>query len=197
MRTSRQDLRRRLFQLAVTQGGYFTAAQAREIGYSYQAQHYHAQHGNWVRVDRGLYRLFAWPVGAHDELVRWTLWAGGRAVVSHESALDVHGIGEFYPARVHLTAPRAFSKRAVGAVIHTADLDRADIEDREGFRVTRPVRSLVDVAAAGADSDQLGRAIEEARDIGLLTPRRLRERAEAVDLKAALRIEQALGRLGL
>ena len=193
----RQDLRRGLFQLAVTQGGYFTAAQAREIGYSYQAQHYHTQQGNWVRVDRGLYQLFGWPMGSHDDLIRWTLWAGGRAVVSHESALGVHGIGEFSPARVHLTAPRGFSKRSVGAVIHIAALDRADIEEREGFRVTKPVRSLVDVAAAGVDGDQLDRAIEEARELGVLTPRQLRERAEAVGLKAALRIEQALGRLGL
>ena len=197
MPTTRQDLNRGLFQLAVTQGGYFTAAQAREIGYSYQAQHYHAQHGNWVRVDRGLYRLFGWPVGTHDDLIRWTLWAGGRAVVSHQTALNVHGIGEFSPARVHLTAPRGFSKRSVGIVIHTAALDRADIEEREGFRVTTPVRSLVDVASAGADGDQLDRAIEEARELGVLTPRQLRERAEAVGLKAALRIEQALGRLGL
>ena len=197
MRTSRQTLSRALFQLAVTQGGYFTAAQAREIGYSYQAQHYHAQRGNWVRVDRGLYRLFGWPAGLHDDLVRWTLWAGGRAVVSHESALDVHGIGEFNPARVHLTAPRGFSKRSVGVAIHTGALDRADIEEREGFRVTRPARSLVDVAAAGVDGDQLDRAIEEAREHGLVTPRQLRERAEALGLKAALRIEQALGRLGL
>ena len=198
MPTTRQDLRRGLFQLAVTQGGYFTAAQAREIGYSYQAQHYHAQRGNWVRVDRGLYRLFGWPlVGPHDDFIRWTLWAGGRAVVSHQTALNVHDIGEFNPARVHLTVPRGFSKRAIGVVIHTATLDRVEIEEREGFRVTTPVRTLVDVAVAGADGDQLDRAIEEAREDGVLTPRQLRERAEDVDLKAALRIEQALGRLGL
>ena len=196
MPTTRQDLARGLFRLAVTQGGYFTAAQAREVGYSYQAQHYHAQHGNWVRVDRGLYRLFGWPVGTHDDLIRWTLWAGGRAVVSHETALDVHGIGEFSPARVHLTAPRGFSKRSVGVVIHTAALDRVEIEEREGFRVTTPVRSLVDVASA-VDGDQLDRAIKEARELGVLTPRQLRERAEAVGVEAALRIEQALGRLGI
>ena len=136
-------------------------------------------------------------MGLHDDLIRWTLWAGGRAVVSHESALDVHNIGEFSPARVHLTAPRGFSKRSVGVVIHTAALDRADIEEREGFRVTRPVRSLVDVAAAGADGDQLDRAIEEGHELGVVTLRLLRERAEDVGLKAALRVEQALGRLGL
>ena len=196
MPTDRQDLRRALFRLAVTQAGYFTAAQAREIGYSYQAQHYHTQRGNWVRVDRGLYRLFVWPVGVHDGLVRWTLWAGDEAVVSHETALNVHEIGEFNPARVHLTVPRGFSKRSVGVVIHTAALDRADVEQREGFRVTTPLRTLIDVAV-GADGDQLDRAIEEARDVGVLTPRLLRDRAEAVDVKAALRIEQSLGRLGL
>ena len=197
MPANRQDLQRALFQLAVTQSGYFTAAQAREIGYSYQAQHYHSQRGNWVRVDRGLYRLFGWPMGAHDDLVRWALWAGEEAVVSHETALNVHRIGEFSPARVHLTAPRGFSKRGVGVVIHTAALGRADIEEREGFRVTRPVRTLVDIAAVGADGDQLDRAIKEARDLGVLTARQLRERSEAVDVRAALRIEQALGRLGL
>ena len=83
-------------------------------------------------------------------------WAGVEAVVSHETALEVHRI-----------------------------------------RVTTPLRTPVDVAAVGVDGDQLDRAIEEARDLGVLTPRQLRERAEAVDIKAALRIEQALGRLGL
>ena len=68
MPTDRQDLRRALFRLAVTQAGYFTAAQAREIGYSYQAQHYHTRRGNWVRVDRGLYRLLDWPMGAYGDL---------------------------------------------------------------------------------------------------------------------------------
>ncbi len=197
MPTDRQDLRRGLFQLAAVQAGYFTAAQALEIGYSYQAQHYHAHRGNWVRVDRGLYRLFEWPIGPHDDLVRWSLWAGGRAVVSHETALDVHGVGEFNPAHIHLTVPSGFSKQAPGAVIHQGKLGRDDIEERTGFRVTTPVRTLVDVAADGANGEQLERAIEEARDLGFLTPRQLRERAEAVNVKAALRIERALGGLGL
>ena len=40
--------------------GYFTAAQAREAGYSYQAQKYHADRGNWERVRRGLCWLSCW-----------------------------------------------------------------------------------------------------------------------------------------
>lgn len=49
---SRQDLRQQLSAVAFAQAGYFTAAQALSIGYSYQAQKYHADHGNWVRVQR-------------------------------------------------------------------------------------------------------------------------------------------------
>ncbi len=81
-----QDLRRQLNGLAFAQAGYFTAAQALGIGYSCQAQKYHADHGNWVRVDRALFRLPGWPSTAHDTYARWNLWSGRRGVVSHESA---------------------------------------------------------------------------------------------------------------
>jgi len=53
----------------------------------------------------------------------------------------------------------------------------------------------VDIAALSAEEDQLARAIEEARDDGLLTIRQLRARAEALDAKAALYIERAIQRI--
>ncbi|MGH3850356.1 MAG: type IV toxin-antitoxin system AbiEi family antitoxin domain-containing protein [Pseudonocardiaceae bacterium] len=57
MPVDRRDLRRRLFAQASEQAGYFTAAQAKAIGYSYQAQAHHVGAGNWLRIDRGLFRL--------------------------------------------------------------------------------------------------------------------------------------------
>ena len=48
MSGDRRELRRRLFNLAAGQGGYFTAAQAKAIGYSYQAQAHHVGAGNWL-----------------------------------------------------------------------------------------------------------------------------------------------------
>jgi len=72
-----RDLRRRLSAVAATQSGYFTAAQALEVGYSYPQQKFHADHGNWLRVDRGIFRIPDWPVGPHDDLVRWDLWSKG------------------------------------------------------------------------------------------------------------------------
>ena len=74
MAVDRTDLRRSLFRLATERAGYFSAAQARELGYSYQAQAHHVEAGNWVRVERGLFRLTDWVTGVHDEFAMWTLW---------------------------------------------------------------------------------------------------------------------------
>jgi predicted transcriptional regulator of viral defense system len=190
----RRDLRRRLFNKAAEQGGYFSAGQAKELGYSYQAQAHHVGAGNWLRIDRGLFRFAEWVPDLHDDLARWTLWSRGRGVVSYETALAVHGIGEFESARVHLTVPSGFTKRSSALSLHRADLPADDVLDRTGFRVTTPVRSLVDIAGSRPDEDQLARAIEEAREGGLLTIRRLRSRAESIDARAALHIERAIQR---
>src|SRR3954468_5185764 len=105
MPSDRRDLRRRLFTVAAEQGGYFTAAQAKDVGYSYQAQAHHVAAGNWYRIDRGLFRLAEWVPELHDDLIRWTLWSKSRAVVSHQTALTVHGLGELESPRIHLTVP--------------------------------------------------------------------------------------------
>jgi len=189
----RRDLRRRLFALAAGQGGYFTAGQAKTTGYSYQAQAHHVSAGNWLRIDRGLFRLTEWIPDRHDDLVRWTLWSKHRAVVSRESALAVHGVGEFEAARVHLTVPPGFSMSDPAVILHRADLPGEDIEAHTGFSVTSVARSLIDIADL-ADEDQLARAIDDARNSGLLTIRQLRERAEAVDARAALHVERAIHR---
>ena len=191
MATARRDLRRRLFETAASQGGYFTAAQAKEMGYSYQAQAHHVSAGNWLRVDRGLFRLAEWVPGLHDELARWTLWSRGRGVVSHETALSVHGIGELESDRVHLTVPPGFTMRHKAVALHVAELAKTDTIPMGGFTVTTPARTIIDVAAS-TDQDQLARLIDDARHAGLVTTRSLRTRAEQVDPRAALNIERAL-----
>jgi predicted transcriptional regulator of viral defense system len=188
----RTDLRRRLLAIAARQSGYFTAAQALDAGYSYPAQGYHAKRGNWLRVDRGIYRFPEWPTGPRDDLVRWSLWSRARAVVSHETALSVHELGDVDPARVHLTAPPNFRQKNPGVVIHRADLAPRDVQEREGFDVTTPLRSLLDVAAGELDLDQLAQAIAEALERGMTTRRALLDRADEFGANAALRIERAL-----
>lgn len=195
MPIDRRDLRRRLFALATDQAGHFTAAQAKELGYSHQAQAHHVRAENWIRVDRGIFRLTEWLPRTHDELARWALWSKGRAVVSHDTALAVHDIGEFESRRIHVIVPSGFRMDDPALALHTAELAAEDIEPGPGFRVTSLVRSLVDISGDHRDEDQLAGAIEEALARGTFTRRRLRTRAEAVDPLAALRIERALSLL--
>lgn len=195
MPVDRRDLRRRLFALASAQGGYFSAAQAKEVGYSYPAQAHHGSAGNWTRVDRGLFRLSEWVPGVHDHLAKWSLWSKGRAVVSHETALGVHDVGEFDSPKIHLTVPLGFTMRDEVLTLHFAELPPTDIIEMAGFRVTTVLRSLIDVAGTEPDEEQLSRAIQEAEQRGHVTSRQLRARSEVVDPRAALRIERALSLL--
>jgi predicted transcriptional regulator of viral defense system len=192
MPQDRQDLRRRLAALARTQSGYFTAAQAIKLGYSYPAQSYHANRGNWLRVDHGIYRLPEWPVGPHDDLVRWHLWSRDRAVVSHDTALSVYELGEANPAKVHLTVPPDFHQKAPNAVFHTDSIPDSDVETRDGYKITTPLRTLLDVAAGDLEEDRVQRSIREAVESGLVSRRALVHRAESFGPRAALQVERAL-----
>ncbi|MGH8906359.1 MAG: type IV toxin-antitoxin system AbiEi family antitoxin domain-containing protein [Egibacteraceae bacterium] len=193
MPADRQELRRRLAAVAAAQSGYFTAGQALRAGYSYQAQKYHTDRGNWVKVERGIFRLPEWPVGRHDDLVRWSLWSRGRAVASHETALSVHDLGDVNPAVVHLMVPLNFRARAPGLRLHHGVVPERDVLDHEGFHVTTALRSLLDVAAGNLDLDQLATAIDDAVERGMITTRAVRARADEFGAHAALRIERALG----
>jgi predicted transcriptional regulator of viral defense system len=185
-------MRRALFAVAAGQSGYFTAAQARAVGYTYAAQKFHVDHGNWVRIDRGQFRLPEWPGGDHDSLVRWALWAHGKAVVSHETALAVHALGDVDPALVDLTVPLNFRQRAPGVRLHRSSLPTDDVVDRSGFRLTTPLRTLLDVAVGNLDLDLLATAIGDALEAGLVTRSQILGRADSHGDHAALRIERAL-----
>ncbi|TCP56405.1 hypothetical protein EV191_101348 [Tamaricihabitans halophyticus] len=187
-----QDLRRQIQELAFHQAGYFTAAQAREIGYTYQAQKHHADHGNWVRVERGLFRLPGWPSHPEDAYARWMLWSGGQAVVSHDSALATHGLSDINPARVHLTVPSGFRATHDAVITHTGSLRDSDVESRGSWRLTTVERTLTDIAGSDLSQELIDSAVADALDRGMTTRRRLLRRAVDSDDRTALRLERAL-----
>lgn len=194
MPATSQDLRRRLTRLAARQSGYFSAAQARDLGYSYQAQKYHADRGNWVRIERGIYRLPEWPVEEHEDLVRWFLWSRQRAVVSHDTALSVHGLGDVNPGPIHLTVPADFRQQAEGVILHRTELAPDDVVQHTGFVVTTPLRTLLDVARSDLPAPQFISAISDALDQGVVIRSELLARADEFGARAALRVERALHR---
>lgn len=194
MSLRRTDLRRRIDAIAFGQAGFFTAAQALDVGYSYQAQKYHVDSGNWIRVDRGLFRLPNWPSGLDDQHVRWSLWSAGRGVVSHESALRIHELSDVDPARIHLTVPPGFRSTDPLVVLHPDVLPESDAERRQAWSITTPLRTLVDVAGGDLSQELVDRAVSDAIDRGLVTRRTLLRRTADIAERPALRLERALAR---
>ena len=174
----------RLFETAAAQEGLFTTKQAMDAGYSHQLLVHHVHTGRIIRVRRGIYRLVHFPAGEHEELVTAWLWSELKGVVSHQSALGLHGLSDALPAHVHLTLPAAWRRRRFRVpsdiVVHHADVPS---EDRSWFGpvpVTSPRRSLNDSAKAGFSPDLLRQAARQALQRGLVT------RTELGDVEAAL-----------
>jgi len=188
-----QEARRRLYEYAVAQGGYFTAAQARAAGYPKQLQHYHVSRGNWVREERGIYRLWEWPRGPHDDLIRWTLWTRGLGAVSHQTAMAVHEISDLMPAKIYMTVPPGFRKEPSPVIVlHRDRLAPHEIEQREGFRLTTPLRTIIDAARVAVDPERLSAAVRDAIAKGLLGDRHVEAAIRTLKGPAAERLYSAL-----
>lgn len=197
MRKDPRETERALWAVASEQGGYFTAKQALAQGYTYRQQHFHRERGNWLLIDRGLFRLRDFPSGPHEDLIRWSFWSrdrGGkiRAVVSHESALALHELGDIMPAKLHLTVPFGFRKKpSGGCVLHRAMLNDTEIERREGYFITTPMRSILDVANSDLSPEHLVKALRDALVRGLVQRKRLLE--VGVSPRVKHRLSQAVG----
>lgn len=182
--TTEPDPRTKLYAIAETQAGYFTAAQALEAGYSRASQHYQHKTGNWRREGHGIYRLERFPHTPDEHYVRLTLWSRDRAgnlqaAVSHETALQVYGLSDIMPADIHLTVPKGFRKQPpAGVRLHLQDLPAPEVTERDGYRITTPLRTLLDAAASSLSAEHLAAAVQDALDQGLVRKRVLEEAIE-------------------
>jgi predicted transcriptional regulator of viral defense system len=146
-----------LYDVAEGQEGFFTTKQAKVAGFAENTHPYHVQAGNWIREHRGIYRLASFPRRERPDLVLWSLWSRNRAeaiqgVYSHQTALSLHDLSDLMPAKLHMTVPMSFRRNSLiplVLVLHFADLPQSDIGIAHGVRVTRPMRTLVDLMAGG------------------------------------------------
>jgi predicted transcriptional regulator of viral defense system len=170
-----------LFGVASEQHGYFTAKQARGCGVTFDHLSYHAQRGRFIRVRRGLYRLRDYPSFPREDVVAAWPAVGKKAVVSHESALDLLDLSDVIPNAVHLTVPRSTRHlpTLVGATIHTSTrpFQPADLITRDGIRLTSASRTILDAAQSGVGPEPIEMAVRQALRRGLTTSRRLEQDA--------------------
>jgi predicted transcriptional regulator of viral defense system len=186
-----------LADVASEYAGYFTNADAESCGFSRALLAHHENTGRFVRVRRGVYRFRETPVSPREEVI--SAWLGvGRdvAVVSHETALDLHDLSDVIPSRVHLTLPRSrrYVRAPRGATLHTTTraLTQADVTVREGIRLTEPTQTIFDAAEAGVGPEQIELAVRQALDRGLTTTTLLREKAHGRSSRVRALIDRAI-----
>ncbi len=174
----------RLFETASAQAGYFTTRQAADAGYSSQLLLKHIRAGRVARTRRGIYRLVHFPAGQHEELVIAWLWSGQGGVISHQTALTLHGLSDVLPAHVHLTLPSDWHCRRfrvpADVVLHHADVPPQDRVWFGAVPTTSPRRSLNDCAREGLSPELLRQATLQALRRGLVTHTEIGEVEQAL-----------------
>jgi len=167
-----------LFDLAESQQGYFTTQQAEECSYSRSNFKRFLSSGEWIKELRGVYRLARYPIQDRPELVLWTLWSRNKkgipqGVWSHETALDIHDLTDMMPVKMHMTVPKTFrrnQKTPSALFLHYEVLRSKDIQTRQGYFVTSPMKTLIDVANNESIAlDQLELGVQQALKRGLIT----------------------------
>ncbi len=178
MPRNHREAQRRLFEVAEGQQGFFTAKQAKAAGFAENTHPYHVQVGNWIREYRAIYRLALFPSAEHPDLVKWALWSKNRdevieGVYCHQTALSLYELSDLNPARLHMTVPTHFRRNSeipAILVLHYADLARDDVQTSQGFKYTRPLRSILDlIEADSVERTFLRQALRQALHRGLIT----------------------------
>lgn len=167
-----------LFEIADRQQGFFITRQAEESGFSRSNFHLKIQSGEWIKERRGIYRLAHYPITERPELVLWILWSCNRkgepqGIWSHDTALDIHELSDVMPSKMHMAVPSNFRRRTdIPRVLnlHFIDIPESDTETGHGYRVTKPLRTLIDVINDGKIAqDQIAQALKEALQRGLIS----------------------------
>jgi predicted transcriptional regulator of viral defense system len=190
-----KEAARRLQEIAQSQQGFFTTKQAIRAGFAEKTHSYHVNAANWIREHRGIYRLANFPTPQRPDLMLWYLWSQNRQEIpegtySHETALSLHELSDIMPSKLHMTVPKSFRRSSTLPeilILHKADVDKSDVQEMYGVRVTRPLRTIVDlVRSKQVDESQLKQAVNEALRRGLIGKREI-DQASPDELKRSLR----------
>lgn len=187
----REERLLRLADLAESQWGLFTSAQAGDVGFTAQQLKRLADSELITRLRQGVYRLTGAPEDPEDPIrAEWLALDPGRlaserlgddmpvGVVSHRSAALIQDLGDVDADRHEFTVAHRRGTRSPDVKFHVRDLAREDWRLVGGLPVTSPLRTVVDLAIARTDGGHLASIVRDA----ILTEDTTRE-----ELAAALR----------
>ena len=184
------DSMSKLIKIAHQQAGLFTASQAENAGFNRTNHSYHVSSGNWVKEGWGLYSLPLISKAETSFYWKLYLWTRNKydkpqAVISHETALNIHELSDINPTNVHFTVPKNFRKTAVkpkGLILHKENIDPNFITTFEGLNITNPIKTLIDVNKDSSCSiDILEQAVKEALKKGLVSKSEIKKFPELLE----------------
>ena len=170
MQNDRIEANQRLYEIAASQLGYFTTAQACSAGFNDNLHSYHIKTGNWIREHRGVYRLARFPETEYSHLVIWSLWSCDRngniqGIYSHETALSLYDLSDVNPAKLHMIVPPKFRRTAKLPEVlrlHKGIVHEKEYEERQGYKVLKPLPTIVRLINEKKVSDEI--IIQALRD---------------------------------
>jgi predicted transcriptional regulator of viral defense system len=166
-------IERKITQLAESQHGLISRAQALELGLSAEAIQRRLSCGRWTAIHEGVYRVGGSVASLAQSRLAAVLAVGPVAAVSHRAAADVWGLWWSNPPMIEITTTRDQSPELDGVAVHRmADLHPRWITAVDGMPVTTVARTLVDLGAvmpakrvAMCVDRALGRALVSATEI--------------------------------
>lgn len=175
MAGSKSTASARAWDLAGRQHGIMARRQLLALGFSAIAIEHRVAKGRLHPVRRGVYAV-GWPELTRER--RWVaavLACGDGAALSHRSAAALWGIGAERGGVIDVSVRRVCRHRRSGIQARSRPtLPDEDVLVHDRISVTRPVRTLVDMAAE-VDVRFLERAVNEADKRDLVDPESLRE----------------------
>jgi hypothetical protein len=156
------------------QSGVVTRAQALSAGLTPDAVRARVGSGRWQVLHRAVYFTFSGPVPTASRRWAAVLRAGRGAVLSHETAAELHGLaGAFTPA-LHVSVPAARRVSPIpGVVVHrSSELDTARHPSRLPPQ-TRIEETVIDLTQTCASLDDAIGWVTRACGRRLTRPERL------------------------
>lgn len=169
-----------LAALAARQHGVFHRRQALDLGFSAKAIRVRLEGGRWQTLHPAVYRSAGAPGTWPQRLMAAWLAAGPAAAASHRSAGTLWGLDGMEPGPIDVTVPGLGKRLVTGAKVHrTRTLTRADVGEQAGIPVTRPARTLLDLASV-LDRMALEAALDSALRDGHVSAGHLLRRLDAI-----------------
>lgn len=172
----------RIADLAADNYGYVTPEEASAAEIDPHRLLELARRGQIERRGTGLYRVPLIPPTPLDAYREATLWPrGATAVISHETALDLYGLGDVNPAKIHITVPRAHRPRRHipdQYRLHREDLHTEEVTVFEGIPIVTAAKAIDQARKLGPAL--LRQAIDEGGRRGLISDAEVNQLREHV-----------------